>query len=113
MAGCGAGQQKPLRARTAQPDFMEAGRKRQPERKARQVRRGHECHRDGCHTPVPPKMFMCRVDWFALPQEMRDRICATYRPGQEIDKCPSPEYLEAAREAIDYLGPKIDVGGRA
>ncbi len=77
------------------------------------MRRGHECHRDGCHTPVPPKMFMCRVDWFALPQEMRDRICATYRPGQEIDKCPSPEYLEAAREAIDYLGPKIDVGGRA
>ncbi len=77
------------------------------------MRRGHECYRDGCHMPIPPKMFMCRVDWFALPQAIRVRIQETYRPGQEIDKRPCEEYLRAAHEACDYLGPKIDVGGRA
>jgi hypothetical protein len=66
----------------------------------------HECHRQGCHTRVPPKMFMCRPDWFSLPKPMQAAIWATYRPGQEITKDPSSEYLEAARAAIDYLGPK-------
>jgi hypothetical protein len=67
---------------------------------------GHECHRQGCNAQVPPRMFMCRSDWYALPTAMRNRIWAAYRPGQEVTKDPSSEYLFAARAAIDYLGPK-------
>lgn len=63
----------------------------------------HTCHANGCQTSVPPKMFMCRTHWFKLPKSLRDNIWATYVPGQEITKTPSPEYLEAAHEAINYL----------
>lgn len=63
----------------------------------------HTCHATGCTVAVPPKMFMCRSHWFALPKALRDAIWRTYRPGQEIRKDPSPEYLDAAREAIAYL----------
>lgn len=63
----------------------------------------HTCHADGCTMPVPPKMFMCRTHWFKLPKRLRDRIWATYRPGQEIDKRPSLAYLEAAKNAIKWL----------
>jgi hypothetical protein len=66
----------------------------------------HTCHADGCKTPVPPKMFMCKPHWFSLPKPMRDWIWAVYRPGQEITKTPSPEYLEAAQACIDYLREK-------
>jgi hypothetical protein len=63
----------------------------------------HRCHAPGCDAPVPPKMFMCRQHWFALPKPLRDMIWATYRPGQEIKKNPSREYLAAAKAAIDFL----------
>ena len=63
----------------------------------------HLCHAPGCKTPVPSKMFACRPHWYALPKPMRDAIWATYRDGQEVTKDPGPEYLEAARAAVDYL----------
>jgi len=63
----------------------------------------HTCHATGCETEVPPKLFMCRRHWFALSKEHRDRILALCRPGQENDKDPSPEYLDAARAAIASL----------
>jgi hypothetical protein len=63
----------------------------------------HMCHAPGCRTPVPPKMFACRPHWYALPRRLRDAIWATYRPGQEVTKDPSPEYLDAARAAVAYL----------
>jgi len=63
----------------------------------------HVCHAAGCRTPVHPKMFMCRPHWFRLPKPMRDAIWAAYRPGQEIRKDPSPEYIKAARAAIDHI----------
>jgi hypothetical protein len=66
----------------------------------------HTCHRTGCDTVIPPKLFMCGPDWRSLPPELQKRIWALYRPGQEIRKDPSAEYLEAAREAIAWLGPK-------
>jgi hypothetical protein len=34
-----------------------------------------------------------------LPKSIRDKIWATYRPGQEITKDPSDEYMEAIIEA--------------
>lgn len=63
----------------------------------------HTCHARGCDESVPPRMFMCREHWFALPKPMRDDIWSAYRPGQEQRMSPSPEYLDAARTARDYL----------
>lgn len=63
----------------------------------------HTCHAEGCNTTVPPRMFMCRTHWFALPKSYQDAIWATYRPGQERTKDPSLEYLAAAGNAVNYL----------
>lgn len=35
--------------------------------------------------------------------QLRKLVWQTYRPGQEIDKRPSPAYLKAAREAINHV----------
>lgn len=71
---------------------------------------GHTCHWPGCSTPVPAKMWGCSKHWFTLPRILRGKIRATYRPGQEIDKRPSVEYLavadEAQRWAINYIKGK-------
>jgi hypothetical protein len=58
----------------------------------------HTCHWPGCTVEVPPAMWGCKNHWFALPQELRTRIWHSYRPGQEITKDPSPEYLAAAAD---------------
>ena len=63
----------------------------------------HTCHATNCQTPVPPKRLMCRTHWYMVPQNLRDAIWVTYRPGQEITKDASPEYLAAARRAIDAV----------
>lgn len=63
----------------------------------------HTCHATGCYVPVPPKLFMCKRHWYALPRRLRDNIWATYRPNQEITKTPSAAYLRAAKEAIQWL----------
>ena len=63
----------------------------------------HVCHATGCKVSVPPKMFMCRRHWYRLPKSHRDAIWATYRPGQEITKTPSAEYLLVARAAVRAL----------
>jgi len=46
---------------------------------------------------------MCRRHWFMVPINMRARVWATYQPGQEQEKDPTPEYLEAARAAIEAV----------
>jgi len=66
----------------------------------------HHCHAKGCQAAVPPKMFMCKKHWYALPKPMRDAIWAVYRPGQEQDKNPSRAYIETANEAIAWLAAK-------
>lgn len=63
----------------------------------------HHCHATGCTRKVPPVMFMCRQHWFTLPKRLRDRIWATYRPGQCDDWRISHAYAEAAREAVRYV----------
>ena len=63
----------------------------------------HTCHATGCTRQVPPRMFMCGPHWYRLPPAHRSAIWATYVPGQEIRKDPTPEYLDAARVAIAYL----------
>lgn len=66
----------------------------------------HRCHAPRCDIEVPPRMFACRGHWFALPKPLRDRIWATYEEGQEIRKDPSPEYMEAAQAAVDWLAAR-------
>lgn len=63
----------------------------------------HTCHWPGCGKRVPPKLWGCKQHWFALPKDIRDRIWATYRPGQEVTKTPSRDYVAAARAARDWI----------
>lgn len=63
----------------------------------------HTCHWPGCSTPVPPRMWGCRPHWYRLPLEIRNRIYATYRPGQQISKTPSLDYIAAAKAAQEWI----------
>ena len=64
----------------------------------------HHCHWPGCPRVVPPKMWGCREHWFRLPKPLRDRIWATYVPGQEITKTPTAAYLAAATDVQKWIG---------
>jgi len=63
----------------------------------------HHCHWPGCRLRVPPKMWGCKAHWFRLPKPLRDRIWATYVPGQEITKTPSAAYLQAAGDVERWI----------
>lgn len=63
----------------------------------------HTCHWPGCNKPVPPKLWGCKTHWYALPAQLRTLIWRTYRPGQEITKTPSREYIEAAKLVQDWI----------
>lgn len=69
---------------------------------------GHTCHWPGCGKPVPPAMWGCKAHWFRLPKNLRDRIWATYRPGQEITKTPSAAYLDAAKAVQKWIAEQPD-----
>lgn len=62
----------------------------------------HICHFPTCRTSVPPAMWGCKKHWFKLPKRLRDKVWATYRPGQEITKDPSPAYLKVADEVQEW-----------
>lgn len=64
---------------------------------------GHHCHWPGCNKPVPPAMWGCKTHWFKLPARLRSAIWRTYRPGQEITKDPSQEYLKVALAVQDWI----------
>lgn len=49
---------------------------------------------------------MCRRHWWSLPKRMRDRIWATYRPGQCDDWEPSAAYCEAAKTAVTFIAQR-------
>lgn len=63
----------------------------------------HKCHWPNCGRNVPPAMWGCKQHWFMLPKNLRDRIWATYRAGQEITKTPSLEYIEAAQAVQKWI----------
>ena len=48
-------------------------------------------------------MWGCQPHWYRLPKALRDRIWQTYRPGQEISKTPSRDYVAAAREVQEWI----------
>jgi len=63
----------------------------------------HICHWPTCNQAVPPKMWGCKKHWFKLPKRLRDKIWITYKPGQEITKDPSEEYLKVADEVQRWI----------
>ncbi|ABQ68559.1 hypothetical protein Swit_2200 [Rhizorhabdus wittichii RW1] len=73
----------------------------------------HHCHWTGCAAKVPPAMWGCRKHWYMLPADIRNRIWRTFRPGQEIAKTPSAEYVTAAREARDWIAANHPPQGAA
>lgn len=80
-------------------------------RGARRVAR-HFCHWPGCERAVKPAMWGCKTHWYKLPPAIRRRIWQAYRPGQEITKTPSPEYLAAVREARAWIAAHDGRQGR-
>ena len=65
--------------------------------------RDHHCHWPGCTKSVPPAMWGCKQHWFKLPKRLRDKVWATFEPGQEVDLSPSSEYLTVAREVQQWI----------
>ena len=63
----------------------------------------HRCHWPGCDKRVPPAMWGCKTHWFKLPQSLRTKIWLTYRPGQEISKRPSVEYIAVVRQVTEWI----------
>ena len=49
---------------------------------------GHHCHAKHCPLLCPPERLTCPRHWFMAPKPLRDRVWATYRPGQCDDKNP-------------------------
>lgn len=60
----------------------------------------HHCHAALCTVQVAPKLFMCPRHWSLVPAHLKRAIWSTYRPGQEIDKRPSADYLEVTHRVI-------------
>lgn len=72
----------------------------------------HRCHARGCTTPVPPRLLMCARHWRMVPKDLQQRVWAHCRPGQEVTKDPTREYLEVAQAAIRAVALKEGAGQR-
>jgi hypothetical protein len=70
----------------------------------------HTCHWPDCTIEVEPAMWGCRNHWFKLPLALRNKIWATYRPGQEITKDPSAAYIAVAKQVQTWI--KKEFAGR-
>lgn len=73
--------------------------------------RNHHCHWPTCDQNIPPAMWGCKKHWFKIPKHLRDRIWATYRPGQEVNMTPSAEYLDAADAVQKWIKEYIEKNG--
>lgn len=63
----------------------------------------HKCHWPDCPLEVHPSLWGCTPHWFKLPYRLRQRVWDHYRPGQEIDKKPSKEYVAVALEIQAWI----------
>lgn len=63
----------------------------------------HTCHAFACETKVPPRLHMCKPHWSMVPRAQQRALWAAYRPGQERDMQPSPEYLRAAAACVEAV----------
>ncbi|HSH71578.1 MAG TPA: hypothetical protein VK974_00850 [Methylophilaceae bacterium] len=66
----------------------------------------HTCHAINCSKTVQPKMLMCLKHWKMVPAETQLKVWKLYRPGQEIDKQATAEYIEVAKLAIEQVHQK-------
>jgi hypothetical protein len=70
---------------------------------AKPAHRNHHCHWTGCEKQCAPAAWGCKPHWYALPQALRNKIWAAYRPGQEATQTPSRRYVEVAREVQTWI----------
>lgn len=70
----------------------------------------HLCHARNCTVPVPPRMLMCLPHWRKVPILIQRKVWKHYRPGQEVDKRPSREYLEVMKEAVEAVWEREQYG---
>ena len=66
----------------------------------------NECAWPGCPRDHRPGQLMCRGHWYSLPGHLRDRIWASYVPGQNAITCTS-EYREALRDVLEYARGQV------
>jgi len=71
--------------------------------KSQSQTRGHTCHWPNCKSQVPPAMWGCQNHWYALPRNLRIRIWALYRPGQETDFSPSDDYMDLMETVQNWI----------
>ncbi len=69
----------------------------------KQPARGHHCHWPGCTKKMPASMWGCSRHWYMLPTYLRLLIWNTFKPGQEIAKNPSQDYLDAADQVQKWI----------
>ena len=68
----------------------------------------HECPAPGCTAQVPYEMLACRVDWFRLPQHLRNDVNrAWYGPGALSD-----EHNDALAAALTWYDEHPVRGGK-
>ena len=66
----------------------------------------HHCHAVGCSIAVPARLHMCPRHWAMVPKIVQELIWKHYRPGQEIDKRPSIDYIATAFVSISSVALK-------
>ena len=66
----------------------------------------HYCHAENCTKEVPPRLLMCYRHWKMVPLALQRAVWRHYRPGQEIDKRPTREYLDVMKKAIQAVAEK-------
>lgn len=71
--------------------------------KAQGQTRMHHCHWPGCTKQVKPALWGCYQHWFSLPAKLRAAVWASYRPGQEVDGKPAPEYLQVVADVQAWI----------
>jgi hypothetical protein len=52
---------------------------------------------------VPLSLWGCREHWYVLPRELRVNIVLTYARGIDDDTHPTPNYIEACRQAREWI----------
>jgi len=76
-------------------------------RKTKTTTHDHTCHWPGCNVQIPPKLWGCKSHWYMLPENLRNKIWKTYRPGQELTKDPSIEYITVAKEVQEWIRKRM------
>lgn len=70
-----------------------------------------ECLVPSCRMLAPVGRLLCPSCWSRVPQAIRDRLYWASRPGQQEGLVePSPEWIAAAREAIEAAVRPADLG---